>query len=199
MDFFAPPVERLIEEFAKLPGIGQKTAQRLAFFLLNLPEGEAEKFSGAILTARQKIKYFTGCQNLAEDELCPVCANEARDHSVICVVEEPKDVIALERTGEYSGTYHVLHGAISPLDHIGPEELKIRELLLRLQDDTVREIIMATNASTKGEATAMYLSRLIKPRGVTVTRRAYGLPVGSALAAADEITLARAMEGRSEL
>ena len=199
MKYELAPLSRLVEQFERLPGIGHKTAQRLAFFLLNLPEGEAEKFAGAILTARQKIKYCTVCQNLAEDELCPVCANEARDHSVICVVEEPKDVIALERTGEYSGTYHVLHGAISPLDHIGPEELKIRELLLRLQDDTVREIIMATNASTKGEATAMYLSRLIKPLGVKATRLAYGLPVGSDLEYADEITLSRAMEGRSEL
>ncbi|MCI8396041.1 recombination mediator RecR [Oscillospiraceae bacterium 21-37] len=196
--YHVPPLESLVEKFESLPGIGHKTAQRLAYFVLDMPKEQAEGFAGAILEAHEKIHYCAVCCNLTDDELCPVCRSPVRDKALICVVEEPKDVFALERAGEYNGLYHVLHGAISPLSGIGPEQLKIKELLPRI-DGGVREVIMATNPTVEGEATAMYLSRLLKPLGVKVTRLAYGIPVGGDLEYADEVTLQRAMEGRQEL
>ena len=196
--YHVPPLESLVEKFESLPGIGHKTAQRLAYFVLDMPKEQAEGFAGAILEAHEKIHYCPVCCNLTDDELCPVCRSPVRDKALICVVEEPEDVFALERAGEYNGLYHVLHGAISPLSGIGPEQLKIKELLPRI-DGGVREVIMATNPTVEGEATAMYLSRLLKPLGVKVTRLAYGIPVGGDLEYADEVTLQRAMEGRQEL
>ena len=196
--YHVPPLESLVEKFESLPGIGHKTAQRLAYFVLDMPKEQAEGFAGAILEAHEKIHYCAVCCNLTDDELCPVCRSPVRDKALICVVEEPKDVFALERAGEYNGLYHVLHGAISPLSGIGPEQLKIKELLPRI-DGGVREVIMATNPTVEGEATAMYLSRLLKSLGVKVTRLAYGIPVGGDLEYADEVTLQRAMEGRQEL
>lgn len=193
-----PPLEELVEKFETLPGIGHKTAQRLAYFVLDMPKEQAESFSRAIVDAHEKIHYCTVCCNLTDAELCPVCRSDVRDRALICVVEDPKDVFALERAGEYNGLYHVLHGAISPLSGIGPEQLKIKELLARISPD-VQEVIMATNPTVEGEATAMYLSRLLKPLGVRVTRLAYGIPVGGDLEYADEVTLQRAMEGRQEL
>ncbi|WP_087064395.1 recombination mediator RecR [Intestinibacillus massiliensis] len=199
MKFFAPPVERLIEEFAKLPGIGQKTAQRLAFHILNLPKDDAERFADAIREAKSTVFTCKVCQNLTDGEICPICANPARDRGLICVVADPKDVIAFERTREFNGLYHVLHGVISPLNHVGPDEIRIRELLQRVADEDIREVIIATNPDTEGEATAMYISRLLKPFGVRVTRLAYGIPVGGHLEYIDEVTLMRALEGRREI
>ena len=196
--YHVPPLEGLVEKFESLPGIGHKSAQRLAYHILDLSKGEAESFANAILEAHEKIHYCSVCCNLTDGELCPVCRNSARDKSTICVVEEPKDVFALERAGEYTAQYHVLHGAISPLSGIGPDQLRIKELLARI-DGSVNEVIMATNPTVEGEATAMYLSRLLKPLGVKVTRLAYGIPVGGDLEYADEVTLQRAMEGRHEL
>ena len=199
MELFAPPVERLIEEFAKLPGIGQKTAQRLAFHVLDLPKEDAERFADAIREAKAKTFTCRRCQNLTDSEICPICSDKTRNQKVICVVAEPRDVIAMERSREYTGVYHVLHGVISPLNHVGPDDIRIRELLARLQDGSVQEVIMATNPDTEGEATAMYLSRLLRPIGVKVTRLAYGIPVGSQLEYADEVTLLRALKGRREM
>lgn len=196
--YHVPPLEGLVEKFESLPGIGHKSAQRLAYHILDLSKGEAESFANAILEAHEKIHYCSVCCNLTDGELCPVCRNSARDKSTICVVEEPKDVFALERAGEYTAQYHVLQGAISPLSGIGPDQLRIKELLARI-DGSVNEVIMATNPTVEGEATAMYLSRLLKPLGVKVTRLAYGIPVGGDLEYADEVTLQRAMEGRQEL
>ena len=196
--YHVPPLESLVEKFESLPGIGHKTAQRLAYFVLDMPKEQAEGFAGAILEAHEKIHYCAVCCNLTDDELCPVCRSPVRDKALICVVEEPKDVFALERAGEYNGLYHVLHGAISPLSGIGPEQLKIKELLPRI-DGGVREVIMATNPTVEGEATAMYLSRLLKPFNVKVTRLAYGVPVGGQLEFADDATLTRALEGRREM
>jgi recombination protein RecR len=193
------PLAKLVEQFERLPGIGRKTAQRLAYFVLKLPQKEAEEFAQAILDAHQKIHYCKICCNLTDQELCPVCRNESRDPSVICVVEDPRDVMAFERTHEFKAVYHVLHGAISPLGGVGPEQLCIKELLERIHHGGVQEVIMATNPTVEGEATAMYLSRLLKPLGVKVTRLAYGVPVGGDLEYADEVTLARALEGRSEM
>ena len=193
------PLAKLAEQFEKLPGIGTKTAQRLAYYVLKMPREKALEFSQAIMSAHDSIHYCNECCNLTDKEQCSVCANVRRDHSTICVVEDPRDVIAIERTQEYNGVYHVLHGAMSPLNGIGPEQLTIKELLSRLQKDTVNEVIMATNPTVEGEATAMYLSRLIKPLGVRVTRLAYGIPVGGDLEYADEVTLKRALDGRSEL
>ncbi len=187
-----------MEKFESLPGIGHKNAQRLAYHVLDMTKEDAESFAAAILEAHEKIHYCSVCCNLTDAELCPVCRNDLRDKTTVCVVEEPKDVFALERAGEYNGQYHVLHGAISPLSGIGPDQLKIKELLSRM-DGTVTEVIMATNPTVEGEATAMYLSRLLKPLGVKVTRLAYGIPVGGDLEYADEVTLQRAMEGRQEL
>lgn len=194
------PLEKLVEQFEKMPGIGAKTAQRLAYYVLNLPDSQSEDFANAILDAHTKIKYCKVCCNLTDKELCPVCRNEARDKTTICVVETPRDAAALENTHEYKGVYHVLHGAISPLNDVGPDQLSIKELLARIGTDApVKEVIMATNATVEGDATAMYLSRLLKPMGIKVTRLAYGIPVGGDLEYADENTLARALEGRNEL
>ena len=199
MQFFAAPVERLIEQFEKLPGIGHKSAQRLAFFILSLPDEEAEAMANAILEAKHTIFTCKVCQNLTDREVCPICSNPARDASIICVVTDPKDVAAFERTREFNGLYHVLHGVISPLNHIGPDDLRIKELLERVAANEIREVIMATNPDTEGEATAMYLSRLLKPFGVRITRLAYGVPVGGHLEFADEVTLTRALEGRRDI
>ena len=193
------PLTELIAQFERLPGIGRKTAQRLAYSILEQPPERAEKFAEALVNARRKIHFCKVCQALTDMDTCAICADPERDHSVICVVAEPKDVIAFERTREYNGTYHVLHGVISPLDGIGPEQLRIKELMARLSDSGVTEIIMATNPTVEGEATASYLSRLIKPLGIKVTRLAYGIPVGGDLEYADEYTLARALEGRNEI
>ena len=199
MRYFPAALERLTEQFARLPGIGGKTAQRLAFHVLSLPQEDAEAFATAILEARANVHTCPVCQNLTDQELCPICSNAQRDQGIICVVAEPRDLIAMERSREYQGVYHVLHGVISPLNHIGPDSLKIRELLDRVAKGNVREIIMATNPDTEGEATAMYLSRLLRPLEVKVTRLAYGIPVGSQLEYADEVTLLRALEGRREM
>ena len=201
MPFFAQPVEKLIEEFAKLPGIGQKTAQRLAFYILNQPKETAETFAQALLDAKEKVYTCKVCQNLTDSEVCSICSNPARDHGVICVVTEPKDVIAFERTREFNGLYHVLHGTISPLGGVGPDDIRIKELLERVADEKedVREVILATNPDTEGEATAMYLSRLLRPFGIKITRLAYGMPVGGHLEYVDEVTLMRALEGRHEI
>ena len=197
--YFPAALERLTEEFAKLPGIGGKTAQRLAFYVLGLPDEEAAAFAKAIVEAKQTVHTCPVCQNLTDGALCAICGDERRDHGVICVVAEPRDVIAMERAREYEGVYHVLHGVISPLNHVGPDDIRIRELLSRVAKGGVREIIMATNPDTEGEATAMYLSRLLGPMEVKVTRLAYGIPVGSQLEYADEVTLMRALEGRREM
>lgn len=193
------PLVKLIEQFETLPGIGSKTAQRLAYHVLNLSKAEADEFAQAIVDAHDKIKYCSVCCNFSDSDTCPVCRNENREHSVICVVENPRDAIAIENTREYKGTYHVLHGAISPLNGVGPDQLYIKELLSRVNSGEVSEVIMATNPTVEGEATGMYLSRLLKPLGIKVTRLAFGIPVGSDLEYADEVTLAKALEGRNEL
>lgn len=193
------PLTELIAQFERLPGIGKKTAQRLAFSILEQPPERAEKFAEALLNARRKIHFCKVCQSLTDMDVCSICGDSERDRGVICVVEDPKDVMAFERTREYSGTYHVLHGVISPLDGIGPDQLRIKELMARLGSGEVKEIIMATNPTVEGEATASYLSRLIKPMGIKVTRLAYGIPVGGDLEYADEFTLARALDGRNEI
>jgi len=195
----AEPVARLIEEFTKLPGIGPKTAQRLTFHLLRMPADQARGLARAILEVKEKIRFCSVCFNITETDPCPMCRGEERDHSSICVVEEPLDILALERTREYKGTYHVLHGAISPMEGIGPDDLKIRELLGRVRDQKITEVILATNPNLEGEATAMYLAGLLRPLGVRVTRLARGLPVGGDLEYADEVTLARALQGRREI
>lgn len=199
MAYHVAPLARLVEQFERLPGIGHKTAQRLAFYILNLPDEEAKAFAGAITKAKETIHYCKVCQNLTDSETCSLCTDMRRDRSVICVVEDPRDVIAIERTHEFDGLYHVLHGTISPVDGIGPDQIRIKELLSRLGDDTVEEVIMATNPTVEGEATAMYISRLLKPLGIKVTRLAYGIPVGGDLEYADEVTLSRALEGRNLL
>lgn len=193
------PLTELISQFERLPGIGKKTAQRLAYNILEQPPERAEKFAEALVNARRKIHFCKVCQSLTDLEVCSICDDIRRDKSVICVVAEPKDVMAFERTREFTGVYHVLHGVISPLDGIGPEQLRIKELMARLSDGEVKEIIMATNPTVEGEATASYISRLVKPMGVKVTRLAYGIPVGGDLEYADEFTLARALEGRNEI
>lgn len=199
MRYFPAALERLTEQFARLPGIGSKTAQRLAFHVLSLPQEDAQLFADTILEAKATVHACPICQNLTDQECCPICRDSERDHGLICVVAEPRDVVAMERSREYHGVYHVLHGVISPLNHVGPDDLKIRELLDRVASGEVREVIMATNPDTEGEATAMYLSRLLRPLEVKVTRLAYGIPVGSQLEYADEITLLRALEGRQEI
>ncbi len=199
MKYFAPPLEKLIEQFERLPGIGHKSAQRLAFYVLSMPEGGAEELADAVLQARRQIHTCKICQNLTEGDVCPICADQSRDSGTICVVSDPKDLLAIERTREYRGTYHVLHGVISPLSGIGPEDIRIKELLRRMADTDVREVIMATNPDTEGETTAMYITRLLKPFGVRVTRLAYGVPVGGHLEFSDEVTLTRALEGRQEI
>ena len=199
MSSYAEPVARLIEEFSKLPGIGKKTAQRLAFFVLDSDISEARSLAEAIVNAKEKTKYCSICSNITDIDPCLICRNTKRSEEVICVVEDPKDIIALERIQEFNGTYHVLHGSISPMEGIGPDQIKIKELLARLHTDKVKEIILATNPNIEGEATAMYISKLIKPLGIRVTRIAHGIPVGGDLEYADEVTLAKALEGRREL
>lgn len=199
MRYGAEPLERLIEQFAKLSGVGRKGATRLAYQILAMDKAEALEFAHAIEDAHTKIRRCRICQNFTEGEVCPICSGDSRDSSVICVVESPRDVTAFERTREYRGLYHVLHGLISPMDGIGAEQLCIKELLDRLQGDTVKEVIMATNPTVEGEATAMYLARLIKPLGIKTTRLAYGLPVGGNLEYADEVTLGRSLANRGEL
>ncbi len=199
MQFFPAALQNLADQFARLPGVGSKTAQRLAFHVLSLPDGEAEEFANAILEAKQQVHTCPVCQNLTDRELCPICDDDTRDHSVVCVVADPKDVIAMERSREYRGVYHVLHGVISPLNHVTQDDIRIRELLKRVSQGEIKEVIMATNPDTEGEATAMYISRLLRPMEVKVTRLAYGMSVGSQLEYADEVTLTRALEGRQEM
>ena len=196
---FPPPIQKLIAELARLPGIGPKTAQRLAFFLLSQERPALLQLTGAMLAAKDKIRHCNTCCNLAEEGSCPICREGQRRRDVVCVVQDPRDVAAIERTHDFRGLYHVLHGAISPMDGIGPEQLRIKELLSRLSGGTVQELIIATNPNIEGEATALYLARLIKPLGVKVTRLAHGLPVGGDLEYADELTLARALENRREM
>ena len=199
MAFFPASLDNLVDRFASLPGIGRKSAQRLAFHILALPDAEAKAFAEAILDAKSNVHCCKICQNLTEGEICSVCASQTRDKSTICVVSEPRDVASIERGHEYNGTYHVLHGVLSPMGHVGPDDIRIKELLMRVADSDVEEVIMATNPDTEGEATAMYISRLLKPFGVKTTRLAYGIPVGSNLEFTDDATLNRAMEGRTEI
>ena len=199
MNYFPAALQDLADQFARLPGIGGKTAQRLAFHVLSLPLDEAQSFADAILAAKREVHTCPVCQNLTDRELCPICDDDLRDRGIICVVAEPKDVIAMERSREFNGVYHVLHGVISPLNHVTQEDIRIKELLQRVGSGDVREVIMATNPDTEGEATAMYMSRLLRPMEIKVTRLAYGVPVGSQLEYADEVTLSRALEGRQEI
>ena len=197
--FFPASFENLIDRFASLPGIGRKSAQRLAFYILSLPQEEAEAFADAVLEAKRSVHTCPVCQNLTDGELCPVCASDNRDRTVICVVSEPRDVLSIERSREYRGLYHVLHGALSPMNHIGPDDLRIRELTERVAAGGVEEVIMATNPDTEGDTTAMYISRLLRPFGVKVTRLGFGVPVGSNLEYADDATMLKALEGRREM
>ena len=199
MQYFPAALQELADQFARLPGIGGKTAQRLAFYVLGLSMEEAQNFADAIIRAKQDVHTCPVCQNLTDREICPICDDPHRDKGLICVVAEPRDVIAMERSREFHGSYHVLHGVISPLNHVTQDDLKIRELLMRVGSGEIREVIMATNPDTEGEATAMYISRLLRPMEVKVTRLAYGVPVGSQLEYADEVTLSRALEGRQEM
>ena len=199
MQYFPAALQNLTDQFARLPGIGGKTAQRLAFHVLELPMEDAQAFADAIIDAKNTVHCCPVCQNLTDRDVCRICEDEMRDHSLICVVAEPKDVIAMERSREFNGVYHVLHGVISPLNHVTQDDIKIKELLQRVATQNVREVIMATNPDTEGEATAMYISRLLRPMEVKVTRLAYGVPVGSQLEYADEVTLSRALEGRQEI
>ena len=199
MTYFPASLERLIDSFASLPGIGRKSAQRLAFHVLSLPDQEALAFSDAIASAKKEVRRCKVCRNYTDHEICSICSSDRRDRSVICVVSDPRDVLSLERAREYNGLYHVLHGVISPMNHIGPDDIGVKELLVRAAGDEVQEVIMATNPDTEGEATALYISRLLKPFNLKVTRLAYGIPVGSNLEFADDATLMRALEGRTEL
>lgn len=198
MDFYSGDINKLIEELAALPGIGSKSAQRMAFHIINLPHDRVKRLSDAIITAKETAKYCKECYTLTDQELCPVCSNQKRNHRLIMVVENPRDLIAYEKTQKYEGVYHVLHGAISPMNGIGPSDIKLKELIERLKGD-IDEVIIATNASLEGETTAMYISKLIKPAGIKVTRIATGVPVGGDLEYIDEVTLLRALEGRTEL
>ena len=199
MQYFPASLQDLADQFARLPGIGGKTAQRLAFYVLGLPMSEAQAFADAIIEAKRTVHTCPLCQNLTDREICPICNDDTRNAEVICVVAEPRDVIAMERSREFNGVYHVLHGVISPLNHVTQDDIRIKELLQRVATGTVKEVIMATNPDTEGEATAMYISRLLRPMEVKVTRLAYGVPVGSQLEYADEVTLSRALEGRQEI
>ena len=196
MSYNVAALSKLIEQFERMPSVGRKSAQRMAFYVLNMSMDDAKSFANAIVDAHEKIHQCKVCCNLTQDEVCSICNNDARDKSVVCVVEDPRDVMAIERTHEYDGTYHVLHGVISPLNGIGPDQLSIKQLLTRMNSDEVKEVIMATNPTVEGEATAMYISKLLKPMGIKTTRLAYGVPVGADLEYADEVTLSRAMEGR---
>ncbi|HWR62050.1 MAG TPA: recombination mediator RecR [Clostridia bacterium] len=199
MSLYAAPIAKLIDELSKLPGVGNKTAQRLAFHILKMSPGEVEQLAGAITSAKRNIKQCRICCNITDSEVCSICSNAKRDSSIICVVEDPKDVVAMEKTREFKGLYHVLNGAISPMEGIGPEEIRIKELLKRVADNDIKEVIIATNPNIEGEATAMYISRLLKPAGIMVTRIAHGVPVGGDLEYADEVTLLKALEGRREI
>ena len=199
MDYYSSQISKLIEELSKLPGIGNKTAQRLAFHIINMPEEQVERLSNSIRDAKHNVHYCKECFTLTDQELCPNCRSQTRDHSVIMVVENPRDLAAYEKTGKFDGVYHVLHGAISPMLGIGPGDIKLKELMTRLQTEEVKEVIIATNSSLEGETTAMYISKLIKPTGIKVTRIASGVPVGGDLEYIDEVTLLRALEGRVEL
>ena len=199
MSSYSPSIEKLIESFERLPSIGHKTAIRLAFHMLDLNEEETNEFINSITEAKSKLKYCSTCFNIADTDPCPICANPKRDASLICVVEDVRDIIAMERTNEFRGVYHVLHGTISPMNGVGPEDIKIKELLDRIRDNDIKEIIIATNPRVEGEATSIYLSKLIKPLGVKVTRIAHGIPVGGDLEYTDEVTLMKAMEGRREI
>lgn len=199
MELYSGPINNLISELAALPGIGEKSAQRLAFHLINMPPAKVNRLANTIMEAKQKVRYCSECFTLTDNEICPVCSNERRDHSLIMVVENPRDLAAYEKTGKYQGVYHVLHGAISPMIGIGPNDIKLKELLERLKTQEVKEVIIATNSSLEGETTAMYISKLVKPLGVLVTRIASGVPVGGDLECIDEVTLLRALEGRTEL
>lgn len=199
MSYYSPSIEKLIEAFEKLPSIGSKTAARLAFYILNASEEETTEFINAIENAKKNLKYCSKCYNISDTDPCAICGNSARDASTICVVEDVRDVVAMERTHEFKGVYHVLHGSISPMNGVGPDDIKIKELLSRLMDGQVKELILATNPRVEGEATAMYISKLVKPLGIKVTRIAHGIPVGGDLEYTDEVTLSRALEGRREL
>ena len=199
MSLYSPSIEKLIEAFEKLPSIGSKTAARLAFYILNSSEEETKEFVNSILEAKKNLKYCSVCYNISDTDPCMICANKGRDKSIICVVEDVKDIVAMEKTHEFKGVYHVLHGSISPMNGVGPDDIKIKELLARLMDGHVKEVILATNPRVEGEATAMYLSKLIKPLGIKATRIAHGIPVGGDLEYTDEVTLTKALEGRREL
>jgi len=199
MSLYSPSIEKLIQSFEKLPSIGHKTAARLAFYILNSSEEETKEFVTSILEAKKNLKYCSKCYNISDTDPCQICGNVKRDQSIICVVEDVRDIVAMERTHEFKGVYHVLHGSISPMNGVGPEDIKIKELLARLMDGQVKEVILATNPRVEGEATAMYISKLIKPLGVKATRIAHGIPVGGDLEYTDEVTLMKALEGRREL
>ncbi|HSQ33291.1 MAG TPA: recombination mediator RecR [Peptostreptococcaceae bacterium] len=199
MQGFSGPISRLIEEFSKLPGVGRKTAQRLAFHVINMNTNDVEALSKAIVDAKREVKYCSNCHNITDQDPCSLCSNKSRDEDTICVVEDPRDVASMERVKEFKGQYHVLHGVISPMDGIGPDMIKVRELIQRLGNQEVKEIIIATNPTIEGEATAMYIARLIKPMGVKVTRIAHGLPVGGDIEYADEVTISKALENRREI
>ena len=199
MDFYALPISNLIEQLSRLPGIGRKTAQRLAFYILEMESLDVEKLATAIVEAKEKINYCKECCNLTDGELCNICSDDRRDRSTICVVEGAKDIVAMERTREFKGLYHVLHGVISPMDNIGPDEIKIKELLNRVYKEKIEEVILATNPTVEGEATALYIAKLLKPLGIKTTRIAHGIPVGGDLEYFDEVTLSKAMENRREL
>lgn len=199
MKQYAKPLNRLINELSKLPGIGGKTAQRLAFHILSMDQSQVEALAGSMTDAKEQMKYCSVCGNLTDEDPCSICSDQSRDHSIICVVENPRDVMAMEKIREYNGLYHVLHGVISPMDGIGPEEINLKSLIMRLRDNDVKELVIATNPNIEGEATAMYIARLIKPSGIQVTRIAHGIPVGGDLEYTDEITLLKAMEGRKEI
>ncbi len=199
MSYYSPSIEKLIESFERLPSIGHKTAVRLAFHMLDLSKEETEEFINSIINAKEKLKYCSNCYNISDTDPCPICSSPKRDNSVICVVEDVRDVMAMERTHEFKGVYHVLHGTISPMNGIGPEDIKIKELLNRIANNDIKEIIIATNPRVEGEATAIYISKIIKPLGIKVTRIAHGIPVGGDLEYTDEVTLSKALEGRREL
>ena len=199
MSLYAPSIEKLIESFEKLPSIGHKTAQRLAFYMLDLSNEEVKEFTDSIINAKKNLKFCSKCFNISDTEPCNICSNPKRDESIICVVEDVRDVLAMERTHEFSGVYHVLHGSISPMNGVGPDDIKIKELLSRIMEGNVKEIILATNPRVEGEATSMYISKLVKPLGVKVTRIARGIPIGGDLEYTDEVTLAKALEGRNEM
>lgn len=199
MSYYAPAIEKLIEAFERLPSIGNKTAARLAFYILDTTKEETDEFIQAIVNAKENIQYCKECYNITDQEICNICSNTARDKSLICVVEDVRDVVAMERTHEFKGVYHVLHGSISPMNGVGPDDIKIKELLARIMEGNVKELILATNPRVEGEATAMYISKLVKPLGVKVTRIAHGVPVGGDLEYTDEVTLSKALEGRREL